>query len=429
MRVFVRNYGCSANLSDGEVISGCLSAAGYIMTGSELDADIIIFNSCAVKGPTENHIINAIKKTSADKRIIVAGCLPLISFERLMRETRFDAVVGPAAGENIVNIVKQVADGENIIALENALNSKPKLDLPHIHTNPIISVIPVNYGCLGSCAYCCVRHARGALRSYKTTEIVERVKQDLAAGLKEFWVTSQDTASYGKDIGTNLVELLQALVEISGDFRIRLGMMTPNLVTPILKELLEVFKSEKIFKFIHLPVQSGDDGVLRSMRRFYTAAEFRNIVAAFRSTFPQVTLSTDVICGFPGETIEGHENTLRLLEAIKPDVVNVSKFFARPKTEAWNMRSLFVDPNEIKRRSTQTAALVKRIGLKRNQQWVGWQGDILVDEKGKVSDSWIGRNFAYKPVAIKSNEDLFGKTLQVRIIKAFATHLTGIIEK
>ncbi len=427
MRVFVRNYGCSANLSDGEVLTGCLSAAGYIIAGSEADADIIIFNSCAVKGPTENRIIDAIKQTSADKRIIVAGCLPLISFERLMRETRFDAAIGPAVGENIISIVKRVTDGENFAALENALTAKPKLDLPHIQTNSMVSVVPINYGCLGSCAYCCVKHARGNLRSYKIAEIVERVKHDLAAGAKEFWITSQDTASYGKDLGTNIAELLQVLVEISGDFRVRVGMMTPNLVTPLLKELLKVFESEKIFKFVHLPVQSGDDGVLKSMQRFYTAAEFKKIVATFRAAFPQITLSTDVICGFPGETVEAHENTLKMLEEVKADIVNVSKFFARPKTAAWDMRNLFVDRDEIKRRSTQAAALAKRIGLERNQQWTDWQGNILVDEKGKIPGTWIGRNYAYKPVTVKSIEDLFGKTLQVQIIKAFTTHLSGTI--
>jgi threonylcarbamoyladenosine tRNA methylthiotransferase CDKAL1 len=428
MRIFVRSFGCSANLSDGEVLSGCLLAAGFQLANCETDANVIIFNSCAVKGPTENRIIAAIKRAPADKRIIVAGCLPLISFERLMREVRFDAVVGPAAGEGIVEVVKRVVKGENVVALENALTTQPKLTLPHIQTNPVVSVVPVNYGCLGSCTYCCVKHARGTLRSYKITDVIERVKHDLSRGAQEFWVTSQDTASYGKDLGTNLASLLQALVEISGDFRVRVGMMTPNLVNPMLDDLVAVFRSEKIFKFVHLPVQSGDDIVLKQMRRFYTVDEFKQIVATFRTAFPQITLSTDVICGFPGEPVEAHKNTLKLLSEVKPDIVNVSKFFARPKTAAWDMRSLFVERDEINRRSTEAAALAKRIGIECNQQWINWTGKILVDEKGKIASSWIGRNFAYKPIIVKSEENLLGKTLHVRITKSFATHLAATIE-
>jgi tRNA A37 methylthiotransferase MiaB len=206
-------------------------------------------------------------------------------------------------------------------------------------------------------------------------------------------------------------------------------MMTPNLIMPLLDELIEIFESEKIFKFLHLPVQSGDDEVLKKMCRSYTIAEFKEIVNKFRSAFPQVTLSTDIICGFPGESIEAHQNSLKLLEAIKPDIVNISKFFARPKTAAWDMGSIFLDRDVINRRTLEMATLVKKIGLERNQSWINWTGTVFVDEKGKVTESWIGRNFAYKPIVIKSSKNLMGKTLTVKIIKAFSTHLIGSIEQ
>ncbi len=428
MRVFLRSFGCSANMADGEVLAGCLTQAGFTLTESEANADIVIYNSCAVKGPTENRIIDALKRVPRGRKIIVAGCLPLISFERLVREVRFDAVVGPAVGKEIVDVVKRVAEGEHVVALEDALAAKPELDLPRVQSNPVVSVVPVNYGCLGSCAYCCVVHARGYLRSYKISDVVERVKRDLAAGVKEFWVTSQDTACYGRDIGTNLAELLNALTQVEGNFRIRVGMMTPNIVASILPQVIEAFRSEKVYKFVHLPVQAGDDQVLKRMRRFYTADEFKAIVAKFRNALPQLTLSTDVICGFPSETAQAFENTLKLIGEVKPDVVNVSKFFARPKTAAAKMRSEFVERGEIKRRSTVAAQLAKQTAFERNQQWLGWAGEILVDEKGKVPGSWIGRNFAYKPVAVKSSADLLGKTLQVKVVKAFSTHLSATIE-
>ena len=427
MHVFLKSFGCSANLADSEVLTGCLAEAGFKLAHSATAADIVIYNTCAVKGPTENRMIEIIKRAPHRKKVIVAGCLPLINFERLCQETRFDAAVGPAAADRIVNIVKRVLRGEKVIELEGAANAKPALNLPRLRSNPVISVVPVNYGCLGACVYCCVVFARGHLRSYTIKEVTEQVRKDLAAGAKEFWITSQDTACYGRDIGVNLAVLLNALGDVKGDFKIRVGMTTPNMVTDILDNLIEAFKDEKIYKFVHLPVQSGDDEILKRMQRFYTVRDFKKIVNAFRSAFPEITLATDVICGFPGETPEAFENTLKLIGEIKPDIVNVSKFFARPKTVAAEMRDEFVELAEIRRRSKAAAISAKKIAFERNQRWVDWIGEILIDEKGKIPGTWVGRNFAYKPITVKSSANLLGKNLNVRVVRAFSTYLAGAV--
>ena len=170
----------------------------------------------------------------------------------------------------------RVLEGETVVNV-GALE-KPLLSLPRQTSNPIVSIVPINFGCLGSCSYCCVVHARGHLQSYSIKEIAERIKKDYSAGAKEFWITSQDTASYGRELHTDLAELLLAIGGLEGDFRVRVGMMTPNLVTDMQSRLIWAFEDKKIFKFLHLPVQSGDDTVLQYMRRFYTAAEFRGIV-------------------------------------------------------------------------------------------------------------------------------------------------------
>jgi MiaB-like tRNA modifying enzyme len=427
MEVFVRSFGCSTNLADGEFLAGCLAEAGYKLANSAAAADVIIYNTCAVKGPTENRMIEVIKRVPKNKKLIVAGCLPLINFERLCKETRFNGVVGPAAGDKIINVLQRVLTGEKVVALEGALNAKPSLSLPRVRLNPVISIIPVNYGCLGSCAYCCVVFARGHLRSYSIQEIVERAKKDLADGAREFWITSQDTACYGRDSDANLAELLRALCNIEGNFKIRVGMMTPNMVMDILENLIQAFKSEKIFKFLHLPVQSGDDQVLRRMRRFYSIRDFKEIIDAFRASFPEITISTDVICGFPGEDEGSFEKTLQLIKDVKPDIVNVSKFFPRPKTSAAEMFKYSLPLPQIKLRSKFASELARTIALERNQNWIGWKGEVLVDEVGKTSGSWVGRNFAYKPIALKSQSNLLGKTLRVRVVKAFHTHLEGEI--
>ncbi len=421
-RVYVKSFGCSANLADGEVIAGCLSGAGFDIVEDPMEADILLYNTCAVKAPTENRVIGILREAPKDKKLVVTGCLPLINFERLKNEVDFDGVAGPAPGARIVEVLRRVDRGEKAVSLGEA--SKPSLCLPRIPVNRVVSVVPINYGCLGNCSYCCVLFARGQLRSNSVDEIIERVKQDLASGAKEVWLTSQDTACYGKDLGTSLAELLRRVCEIEGNFFVRVGMMTPNQVMGMLDELVEAYKGEKVFKFLHLPVQSGDDDVLKLMKRRYTVDDFKEIVYAFREEIPRITLATDVICGFPGESREAFEQTKKLITEIQPDIVNVSKFFSRPNTAAEKLNPL--SPKEVNRRSREMAALSKRISLEKNRAWINWEGTVLFDERGK-GESWMGRNFAYKPIVAKTCESLFGKIVQVRVVHAFSTYLEAEI--
>jgi len=200
-RIYIESFGCSANLADGEVIAGCLSNAGFCIVENPQEAEILLYNTCAVKAPTENRIISILKKAPKDKRLVVTGCLPLINFERLEEEVDFDGVTGPAPGAGIIEVLRRVGRGERVVILRD--DSKSNLCLPRIPVNKVVSVIPINYGCLGNCSYCCVHFARGQLRSNPIHQIIERVKQDLDSGAKEVWLTSQDTACYGKDINTS----------------------------------------------------------------------------------------------------------------------------------------------------------------------------------------------------------------------------------
>jgi threonylcarbamoyladenosine tRNA methylthiotransferase CDKAL1 len=421
-RVYVKSFGCSANLADGEVIAGCLSKAGFEVVADPQDAEILVYNTCAVKSPTENRVMDILRKAPRDKRLVVTGCLPLINFERLKNEVEFDGVAGPAPGDKIVEILRRVVAGEKVVYLGGV--SKPSLCLPRIAVNPVVSVVPVNYGCLGNCSYCCVRFARGRLRSYSVDEVVGRVKRDLVSGVREVWLTSQDTACYGKDVGATLAGLLRRVCGVEGDFFVRVGMMNADHVLGLLDELVEAYKCEKVFKFLHLPVQSGDDGVLELMNRHYTVDAFKAVVQAFREEIPRLTLSTDVICGFPGESREAFENTKKLIGEVQPDIVNASKFFSRPRTPAEKMGAL--PPEEVNRRSREMAKLSKRISFEKNRAWIGWEGKVLFDERGK-GESWMGRNFAYKPVVVKTCESLLGLFAQVRVVNAFSTYLEAEI--
>lgn len=425
MRIYLKGFGCSSSLADTEVLAGCLASVGHKIVNNPDIAELVLFNTCAVKTPTENRMIHLLKKVPKEKKLIVAGCLPLINFERLHKEVRFDGVVGPAFGKKIVDVVRQISMGMRVHSLEDRTTNMPRLSLPRVYFNPRISIIPISYGCLGSCTYCCVRFARGKLRSYSIKEIVNKVERDFAQGVREFWLTSQDTACYGKDYESDLVKLLKSICQVNGNFFIRVGMMTLNNLIDIADRLIEAFREEKVFKFLHLPIQSGDDDILKQMNRSYSSNDFITIVRKFKKAFPQSTVATDVIVGFPGETEEAFKHTWELIEDTKPDIVNISKFFARPKTFAVNVKPQVL-PLVVKQRSAYLAGLVRNIAFERNSDWNGWSGRIFVDEIGKMG-SVIGRNFAYKPIVIKSNHgpSLLGRFVNVRVIETFQSHLLG----
>jgi len=423
--VYAENYGCAANKFDLEVMLGILKAEGYQLSSDPAGTDVILVNTCGVKKPTEDRIIQRLRRLSRlNKPLIICGCLPRINFEAVRKAApNFAAILDPRSVDRIADVVKHARNGEkNRVFFSDT--SPPKLEQPMLRLSRVIEIIAISEGCLGDCAYCCVRFARGKLYSFPLDDIVKKVKGAVSEGVKEIWLTSQDSGAYGMDSDTNLAELLNECSKISGKFMIRVGMMNPNHALRILPELIESFKSEKIFNFLHLPVQSGDNNVLKRMNRRYTVEEFKKAVEAFRKEIPDLTLSTDIICGFPGEDSEAFENTIDLLKEVKPDVVNVSRFFPRPGTPAEKMEQL--DVKMIKSRSRRLSEIAKSISLERNKRWLGWEGEILIDEKGK-GYSWIGRNFSYKPIVVKSRKNLIGRFLRVKVVKAFATYLEAEI--
>ena len=443
-KVYVISFGCASSLADGNVLAGCLAKAGFEIVNGLEEADVIVVNTCAVKGPTENRMISFLSKVPQSKKLIVAGCLPLINFPRLKREVRFDGVVGPAFGDRIVEVVRRILNGEKVIDLSDALKAKPKLELPCFRQNKFVDVIPIAYGCLGECAYCCVRFARGRLRSYQSEEIVRRVRRSLREGVREVWLCGQDTATYGWDLNSNLPELLREVCNVNeGSFLVRVGMMRPDHTLQILDELADVyaeFGGEKrfaevaegrasggcLFWFLHLPVQSGDNDILARMRRGYTVEDFKHVVETFRRRLGEsLCLATDVIVGFPGETEEAFDNTLRLIEEIKPDIVNVSKFFARPGTEAEKMKPK-IDNRTIKERSKLASEVALKIGLERNLEWLNWDGYMFLDEEGLKPNSRIGRNYAYKPIVVVGENYPLGTFFKVTVKEAYATYLRAI---
>jgi len=252
--------------------------------------------------------------------------------------------------------------------------------------------------------------------------IINEIETATKEGCKEIWLTAQDTASYDLK-EEKLPDLLKEISKISEEFFVRVGMMNLRNVLPIASDLIEAFKNRKIYKFIHLPIQSGSDKVLASMNRLYSVSQFENIINLFRKLNCQIW--TDIIVGYPTEKEEDFLETLEIIEKIKPDWINVSKFGTRPGTEAALLKPLSI--KIVNERSRIISELVRKISLEKNKEWINWKGEVLISEKGKKANQWIGRSFAYKPVLIESKENLLGKTINVRIDNTNSSHLIGLI--
>ncbi len=423
--VFIQTYGCTSNKADSQYMMGLLQKAGYSIAKSEDEADYQIVNSCAVKVATEERIIHRLKELSKqDKKLIITGCLTKVNPERIKKTVpNFAGMLDPRSINEIVDLVKDVESGqENVVKASSKPVDKPSL--PRISFSGVIDVVKLSDGCLSSCTFCGTKLARGDLHSYRPDTIRDAVKQGLKEGYKEFQLTSEDSSAYGRDIRTNLPDLLQSVCRIEGKFMIRVGMMNPLHFKKVeLEDLIEAYKNEKVFKFLHLCVQAGGNNVLKDMRRGYGVEDFADYATRFKKGIPELTLETDIIVGFPTETEEDFEQTVKLIKKVRPDVVNISKYGARPGTAAAKMKQL--DSKTVSSRSKVLHELTKEIAFKNNKKWLGWGGEILVDEKGTVSGTWMGRNCAYKPIVLKSANNLLGKFLRVQVTETKSNYLIG----
>lgn len=404
--IFIKTYGCSFNFSDSENLAGLLQDSGkYKIVDSEDAADLVIINSCTVKNNAETKFWRDVRNIS--KPIIMAGCVPQAERDKL----KFSgySVIGTNQINNVVSVVDATLSG-NIVQLLKKENN-PRLNIPKVRKNKVIEIVPINEGCLGSCDFCLTKFARGHLLSYDPNEIARHIRNALNDGIKEIWLTSQDTACYGYDINTNIVKLLTKILEMKRDFRIRLGMGNPDYLRDYIDELIEVYKDPRMYKFLHVPVQAGSDRVLKAMKRNYTIENFSKIINRFRKMFPKITISTDIICGYPEETDEDYEKTIEMVKKVRPDVLNISRFWPRPGTIAAKKKQL---PSEIiKARSKRLAELYYKIALGNNQKWLDWRGKILINEIGK-KETFVGRNYAYKPVIVKGEHKL-GDEVEVTV--------------
>jgi len=416
-KIWVEAYGCSASFADSEMISGLILNGGHTLAKNISDSDLNLIVTCSVKDATANKMVNRIKKLKS-KPLIIAGCLPKAEKSTVEKFGPHASLLGPNSIGKTLDVISSTLKGKKRIELEDS--DVAKVGLPKVRLNPVVGIVEIAGGCMSECTFCQTKLSKGDLRSYRIGDIVRQVKYDVDNGCKEIWLSSTDNGCYGFDIGTDLPRLVSAVGEIERDFMIRIGMMNPMYMPRIRDGLLRSFENIKVFKFLHIPVQSGSNRVLKEMKRGHTSQVFRDANDKFRKKFGKFTISTDIIVGFPSESDEDFEETVNLIKETRPDVINLSRYSARPGTKAAKMNQL--DVSEVKRRSKVVYELAKNIINERNAEWVGWRGEVLFDES---SDGIIkGRNFAYKPVVVGENVKL-GQKIKVEIIKATPYGLYG----
>ena len=304
-RVYIETYGCRYNFGDTAKLVEVLKHHGSAIADTEDDADAIVVNTCTVVGPTERRMLRRLARF-ADRDLSLTGCMPAVQIDAI-RAVCSPVVILPDTIQEYYARLNTVTGGE-------------------------AGIVQVAQGCQGRCTYCITRFARGSLRSFSIPVVRSQVLAFAGCGTAEIQLTAQDVSAWGRDSGSTLSELLRQISDIPEPAMLRVGMMNPATVRDILDDLIDAFASDRIFRFLHLPVQSGSDAILAKMGRGYTIDEYEETVSAFRKRYPDITLMTDAIVGFPGETEEDFTATLDLLDRIRPNKVNVTRYSRRPLT-------------------------------------------------------------------------------------------------
>lgn len=430
----VISQGCAANFGEGEKIARLLQGKYEVSFGLPGHAnddecggsrdgcraghvDAYVLNVCTVKGNASAiKLLKQAREQSPEAAIYVTGCAPK---DLKLEVARIDPGV-------VFTSLTELSTGTAPIKASSApMSAGSTIVKPSVlREAPLVGIVNIEEGCLDACAYCSTRLVKGRLHSFPAIAIVEQVKQLVSDGCREIQLTGQDCGCYGFDFGSNLAELVQKiLVEVPGDYRMRLGMGNPRHILQYKEALMECFQDDRVYKFIHLPVQSGSERTLQAMNRKHTAQDYIDLANEFNKRFPLFTLSTDLIVGFPGETDQDFADTLRVLQETRPTVCNITRFVSRPGTPASRLTD--VVPDEIKhKRSAELAAAFQQIAAENNARWIGQTERVTIEKEGYRKGTLIARNDAYRPVAIAA-QFAPGTRLTVNITAAEPFALIG----
>ncbi len=398
MKIYFESYGCTLNKSEAGLYVNSLLKDGSTLVDNPADADLSVISTCVVIKHTENRMLSRIQELSSKSKVRVMGCLPPVS-------------AGTLESDSI----------EVLHPREMRAFYYGALDDIEIREPSIFDGIPINQGCTGNCNFCISRVARGKLISRPVSKIASQVRMQIERGIGEVRISSLDTAAYGKDTGVRLPNLIREICSIEGDFMLRVGMMEPRNTFEIVDDLLNSYSDPKVFRFLHLPVQSGDDRILESMNREYKVDEFLKITEKFRNSYPDGTLSTDIISGYPEDDEESFQNTLNMLERTKPEIVNITRFSPRQYTKDFIRK--VPDSGKVKRWTAEYTEMHRNIIKERMENLIGRTESIFLTERVKDGTT-MGRDQSYRAVVVPGEHPLYSR-IDVELVDHGGTYLIG----
>ena len=431
-KVYIETLGCQMNKSDAERMFGMLEHCGYTQTLEPKEADMLIINTCSIRQLSEDKAYSAIgvwgkwKKKKPDLKIVFAGCVAQQAGKDLFRRAPYvDLVLGTQRLYELPNLVKRIEAGERIVSTEEKPFEESDIQINRVKS--INAWVPIMEGCNNFCTYCIVPYTRGRERSRKPELILSEIKKALSEGFKEITLLGQNVDSYGKDLEPhqNLSWLLRQVNALEGDFRIRFVTSYP---TDITEELIDtVIELDKVCEYFHIPMQSGDDYILKKMNRRYDYATYKKICDNLRKRIPDVTITSDFIAGFPGETEEQFQNTLRAMTELELDYSNTAAYSPRERTVAAKWVDLYV-PEDVKtERLSRLNEHNRECCLKSNQKYVGRELEVLIEkfETRNGKNVITGRTRNNKIVHIPYDKDITGEFVNVKITRARTWYLNG----
>ena len=438
-KVYIETMGCQMNKSDSERMLGMLSNFGYEETKEPKEANLLMVNTCSIRQLSEDKAYSLIglwgkwKKNKPDLKIGFCGCVAQQKAKEIFKRAHYvDFVLGTHKIYSLPDILKQIEKGEKICECEET-NKTEDSQAQKYEINRVKSVnawIPITEGCNNFCTYCIVPYTRGRERSRKPEIILKEVKDALNSGFKEITLLGQNVDSYGKDFNDKnyrLSDLLKEINALEGKFRIRFVTSYP---TDITDELIETARElDKVCEYFHIPMQSGDSTVLKAMNRRYDREQYFEIANKIRSMVPDVTITSDFIAGFPGETEEQFQNTLSAMEELELDYSNTAAYSPREKTVAARWTDKFIDEDTKFERLARLNEQNRKCCLASNKKFTGRTMEVLIEniENRNGKNIISGRTRNNKIVHIPYDKDLTGEFVNVKITGGKTWYLTGEI--
>ena len=436
-KFYIETYGCQMNVADSEVVAAVLNTTQATLTDNVEEADIVLLNTCSIRDNAEQKVQHRLQELVASKKkahpgliIGVIGCMAERMGEDLLTKFGIDFVAGPDAYMDIPNLLAQCQLGQKAINVQLSTTETYRDIIPARIGKSISGFVSIMRGCNNFCSYCVVPYTRGRERSRDVESILNEVKDLQTKGYKEVTLLGQNVNSYrfvnpdGQII--DFAQLLEKVALTAPDMRIRFTTSHPKDMSD--KTLETIANYDNICKFIHLPVQSGSNRILKLMNRKYTREWYLDRIAAIRKIVPNASIGTDVFCGFHDETIEDHQQTLSLMREVGFDMAFMFKYSERPGTYAHKHLPDLISEEEKVRRLNEIIELQTQLSLESNEREIGKVVDVLVEGYSKRStEDMYGRTSQYKTVVFPKRNTRIGEIVQVKILEASSATLKGIL--